>query len=364
MRQRVSLSGKNHRGGFTLIELLVVITIVVILAALTVGAIYATANSDRIRGASRQMQSAMQGAASRAARFRKPIGIRLQLDQQDPTTVTSMIYVERIDDLQSGSIIFKKEDPTDTRFSRIADNGSSPRWQDLRDQGVLPDITRIKIIDDTSIKTFIVNTTQAGSTGTYPGELILISIVDYADLTVLTQDGMTAQSLPLEPDPITGLAKYKLELGNVPLANEDPIELPGGNSIDLFYSWIPTTWYEDDTITATVAPRGTDYVADLGGGDISVRYYGLNNPNRPVNMDIMFSPQGVVTGDAAAAGKIHLLLAEVGDTERNLAPEAHEGESMITSIFTNTGKVSAALVDKDSPPAYYEFAESGEVAGR
>jgi len=366
MRNKHQTNDGARRGGFTLMEMLIVIAIIAILAAITVTAIYATANSDRIRGAARQMQSAMQGAMAKAARAKKPIGVRLQLDEFDPTTVSSMIFIEQLDDFQDGPITFVKIVDTDPEFRFIRDDGASPSWQVLRDNGQLPDVTRIKIIETTgNEKIYIVNTTETGTGGANVGQLQIISSADFGDADVIVQNpGMLNESLQIDPDS-EGNARYKLEMGNGPLANQDALELPNGNVIDLFYSSLPLEWFEDEVVTAATPPPGTDLVADLGGGDLQVRRYGVNNTNRPVQMDIMFSPRGVVAGPLAAAGKIHLMLAEIEDTIPNRPPELAEGENIITSIYTNTGKVEASPVFKTaSPPEYYNFAETGEVAGR
>ncbi len=225
MRTEHHTENGRPRGGFTLIEMLVVITIVAILAALTVTAIYATANSDRIRGAARQMQSAMQGAVAKAARYKKPVGVRLIVDDEDPTTVSEMIYIEQLDDFQNGTIVFEKNAGTDPYFRYINLTAGTPSWTDLRDQGRLPDVTRIKIIESTgNEQIYIVNTTETGTGGANEGQLQMISSVNFGDADVIIPDagGNTALSDPIGPD-ATGNARYKLEVGYGPLANQCPL---------------------------------------------------------------------------------------------------------------------------------------------
>ncbi|WP_339907619.1 prepilin-type N-terminal cleavage/methylation domain-containing protein [Symmachiella dynata] len=349
MRNKHQTNNGDRRGGFTLVEMLIVIAIIAILAAITVTAIYATANSDRIRGAARQMQSAMQGAMAKAARAKKPIGIRLQLDEFDPTTVSSMIFIEQLDDFEEGTITFEL-DGTDYRYISL-DPGANPSWSDLRSnpntQGYLPDFTRIKILgDDGEIEsTYLVNAKQ----------------VDIDGKLLITSPGATDD---------TG-KKYKLEMGNVPLANEDALELPNGNVIDLAFSHLPNEWFEVQQVTApfttadplyTAGWRATGLPPSVGGDVVIARFGEAIASNN--QMDIMFSPRGVVAGPLAASGKIHLMLAEIEDTLQKRPPELAEGENIITSIYTNTGNVAAAPVDKVNAPRYYNFAETGEVAGR
>ncbi|TWU14265.1 hypothetical protein CA54_31080 [Symmachiella macrocystis] len=358
MRNKYQTNNGDRRGGFTLVEMLIVIAIIAILAAVTVTAIYATANSDRIRGAARQMQSAMQGAMAKAARAKKPIGVRLVRDPLDSTgtasqTISSMVFIEQLDDFEEGQIQFE-EAPTGTGVLRYINHiNAEPTWEELRNRGLLPDITRIKVTVAGTEQIYIVNTTETGTGDANPDQLILISSETFT--TAAPSGRITPHAS--SPGLSTVLSEYKLEMGNGPLANQEPLEMPNGNVIDLSYSQVPAAWLEQQTVPDTTdpIPGGWVKVADLPASSEFIIQR---------QIDIMFSPQGVVTGPLAAAGKIHLMLAEIEDTLVNRAPELAEGENIITSIYTNTGNIAAAPVDKTNPPAYYNFAESGEVAGR
>ncbi len=88
-------SSSAKRPGFTLIELLVAISIFAVVAALTIGTINISVTGDRIREAGRQVQSVIEGGRDRAIRRRQPAGVRLLVDENDPThsQVTSFIYI-------------------------------------------------------------------------------------------------------------------------------------------------------------------------------------------------------------------------------------------------------------------------------
>ena len=147
---------------------------------------------------------------------------------------------------------------------------------------------------------------------------------------------------------------YEMELRPAVLANQDPVELPTGISIDLDHSELPSEWH-------------------TGGG-------------HSAEMDVMFSPRGTVTGGTAAAGLIHILLADVQDTVRGKAPPGDEsglnpddqalGEFRIVTLNTRTGHVSTheiarddVLLNSNGNPGVdgladdpFRYAETGEVA--
>jgi hypothetical protein len=145
-----------------------------------------------------------------------------------------------------------------------------------------------------------------------------------------------------------------MELRPDVLANQDPVELPTGISIDLDHSQLPTEWRTGGTFSD--------------------------------EMDIMFSPRGIVTGSAAGAGLIHFLLVDAEDTIRGLAPPGDEsaiapdsqaqGEWRIVTLNTRTGHVSSHEIARDDvvnnangnsgadglADDPFRYAETGEVA--
>ena len=397
--------GNTTRDGFTLVELLIVITIIVILAGLTVAVVNGTIQGDRIRGGARQMQSAYLGAAAKALLKdengkRRPVGIRLLLDEADKTTVTSMIYVRQLDPYTQGTISLGRLDedndgsaddpPNDGNIRAI--RGDDTGWWDLKQQGFLPAVTRIRWPAEDG-PWYIVETSGVTATN----ELLRVTS-SFPETVAAAESGLTATARPAvtafgewkndpnapPPNPFlidSDLDNYVLELGVAPLENQEPLTLPNGSVIDLDNSFLPTEWFQEQEVatfdsTDPLYPLGwrdTGRMPVTAGQVVIRRYSPLIDPANPAHLDILFSPRGVVAGALAATGKIHLLISEVEDTVLNRRPEdpESEAEQLIMTLFPQTGNVSThPLFEFDEtvlpyiPNLRFTYAETGEVAGR
>ena len=74
---------------------------------------------------------------------------------------------------------------------------------------------------------------------------------------------------------------YTIQLSPAILSGEQPRSLPNRIVIDLRSSVLPTSW---------------------------------PSPSASSNLDVLFSPQGVVTGQVASNGRIHFVLSDTADT--------------------------------------------------
>lgn len=196
----------------------------------------------------------------------------------------------------------------------------------------------------------------------------------------------------------TGPNTYVLELPPRILPDAQPILLPEGVVIDLDASDIPFEWRPT---------RGEDANGNglLDAGEDTNSNGVLNVGTYSGHMDIMFSPRGVVTGSLAARGLLHLYLGETKDVVKTVdlgvwtssgtpsrrfpryadvsvplvpgqtatggygtfGPEEGDiGQRLLTTIFTQTGKVSTHpvnAVDSDGDgfaDAPFLFATQGE----
>ena len=178
--------------------------------------------------------------------------------------------------------------------------------------------------------------------------------------------------------PNTAHSTYILKLPPRILPDAQPILLPEGVAIDLDASDIPSEWRPtrgEDTNGDGLLTAGED---TNGNGVLNVGTYSGH-------MDIMFSPRGVVTGPVAAIGLLHLYLGETKDVVRTVdlgvwtsastsgarrppryadastplvpgpgspgvygvfGPEEGDiGQRLLTTIFTQTGKISTHPVN-------------------
>jgi prepilin-type N-terminal cleavage/methylation domain-containing protein len=114
----------GNRPGFTLVELLVTISIFIILLAITASAFNVGQDREKITGAARQIQSAVEGARSRAFKLQRPIGLRFNIDPSDPTVSPSMIYVQQLEPITGtldvgGPSLTPADTPDEYGFSEI-----------------------------------------------------------------------------------------------------------------------------------------------------------------------------------------------------------------------------------------------------
>jgi prepilin-type N-terminal cleavage/methylation domain-containing protein len=362
--------------GFTLIELLVVVAIMLVLTTMVVVLFNTNYNSERIRGAARQTQSIMLGAQSRAALKREARGIRLILDQTDPTTATSFVYIGPPKEWRTGTVQIRRPDTDGTDNDGdglkdgdgIADSdnpfylwGYGTGWKRLYDQKLLVDGARIRLPSNGSWYTVSVNPAN---------------FTDKREVLVLnTEYRVQPPTYPYDPSPM-GLkpvmaynpTDYVLELQPGILGDEQPVLLPSGIVIDLYHSRIPSYWYDE----VTTATNGYTMEGPSRQDSTKTAY----RQYFPQKLDILFSPRGMVQGPLAAQGIVHFLLADRFDTDQQRNPITAERENMVSTLFTRTGLVSTHHVFKLGPDGtpgtaddytfneLFRYAETGAVAGK
>jgi len=370
--------------GFTLVELLVVVVIMLILAGLTLSAINFGMTGERISAGARQMQSFLEGARDRAIYAKELRGVRLLVDETNPRTVTSMVYIGAPELYSEGMIWLERPDNNndqkadnpsvtvvrgfDTSWYLLKQRGMlgiyedlngdgkfQPKQEDLNKNGVFDlNAPRIRIPGDKTGTWYTVLTNRL----TASNEVLL--------LTTPYRDPGTTEATGVLAFESGGPNTYQLELPPRVLPNEDPALLPSGIVIDLDGSKIPSSWRPGP------------------GSPITTPYSS--------HMDIMFSPSGVVVGAAASAGLIHFYLAEPVDVDKTVSvlgrtsnswqvgqavpgevfkiPDDPVGDRRVVTLFTRTGKISTHPIRPDDYDTDnfaddpFFFAETGEEVGQ
>ena len=361
----------HRRAAFTLVEMLVAITILVILTTITITTVNVSMDADRIRTGARQIQSYLEGARDRAIYAQQPRGVRMILDNQnedangngvldagedangngvldtpDTSTVSSLVYIGPPASIEGELFI-------DTSGRGVyQDTTDNPiNWGDYARRRLLNVGTRIQIPADTGLWYTIIafHTEDLNNNGNLdPGEdLNGNTSLDTNDLT-LQSAVLAKRHVDLRGDVNLSLVvggfspgdpiPYKLELEPAVLPNQEPVLLPRGIVVDLDFGKYPTSW-------------------TTGG-----------------QLDVLFSPRGVVTGPIAATGLIHFLLADQQDTIRNLPAvnldtdgnsvldeyEQSIGDKRVVTLFTRTGHISTTTVYPNEDTNFNGTLDTGE----
>ncbi len=334
------------RSGFTLVELLVVISILAILVVMTVSTINFALSGDLTRGASRQVQSYLAGARDRAIYAKEPRGVRFLIDPNNPTVVTSMVYIAPSPNWSQGVIRLERIDasnPADGILDTVMHvRGAGTDWEFLRDRNQLIDGARIKIPGDGSGTWYTIDLPNSPvmTPGASPPEVLR--------LTTAYRDAGTSKSTELVAfAPGSGPSTYLLELPPVILSGEEPTLLPNGTGIDLDRSFLPGTWRVSGVSGGDDGQPGRAGVDDdgAGGADDNNEYLWPGSDDYRLyssQLDLMFSPRGSISGSEAANGKIHFVL----DTLENIQAtwKANTGYSEGERVL-----VPAQLITPSSP---------------
>lgn len=379
----------KRRSGFTLVELMMVIGLVLLIAVMTASAINLSISGDKVRGGARQVQSYLAGARDRAIYSKAPRGVRFLLDSTNNRTVSSMVYIAPTDDWTQGTIQLEWDTsvtPPQARIIRGFDNISNNNgifnptgWYGLYFyQKLLKDGLRIRIPNDNSGEWYSIDTSLMAicssdqSDGPNPPRLRLT--------TAYAKPGTTdpATTLAAFP-PGQGPTTYRLELPASVLPNQEPVLLPKGCVIHLDRC---STNPEQAASGSPAVGRGNKLPSGWRKPTTTGDSSGFDYTSQ---MDVMFSPRGVVIGPAAQTGIIHFYIGDQKDADLDrlywstassfptssapeygswadaMSPGYERGDKLILTLFTRTGAVSTHPIHPTDP---FKFAETGEVAGK
>jgi type II secretory pathway pseudopilin PulG len=309
-RGRPSASAGGRRASFTLVELLVSISIMLILAVITIRLVNTSLDSDRLKTGSREVQSYLAGARDRAIYAGQPRGVRFIPDANDPYSIRSFVYIGAPTNFTDGQqmtvlangLTISPAAATATTFGTLANRGlllpgaqitlggaatsggsynsiapnpvsTAPVWLATT---VYPLGTLVQ--PGTANGHTYVSTTAGTSGGGAPGWTLGTGSTVPDNTVVWTEFSWTLTKSYTGTSPTS----YTVQLAPVPLPSEQPRTLPQNIVIDLRTSVLPQNWPGPPTAAST--------------------------------FDVLFSPAGTVIGPTAAAGRIHFVLSDVADT--------------------------------------------------
>jgi prepilin-type N-terminal cleavage/methylation domain-containing protein len=357
-------SSTTTRRAFSILELLVVVAILLALSSLALAVYHANSGSDRTRSAARIAQSALLGAKDRALHAKEVRGVRCIRDSADPSLVTGFAYLAPIAPLQYGSQvsggkstiqILRPDADNDgqgtdaTTSDAILVAGTGVDWLQLDANGFLSlPTTRIRI--------------PAGSGAWYTlrpiaGQTVPPYFAQPRGATVL----LTLASPFATPDTnspnvvavaaASSKASCEIELASSLLPFHQPMPLPSAVVIDLDYS------------SSNVQALSLKGLGTAGSGPASTG---------SADIDIMYSPRGMLTGPVAALGPLHFLLNNIRDASANLNPidPRNQGDKLVLTVFPQTGLVATFPIDPTDAnhdgiaDDLFHFAKLGRTAGQ
>jgi prepilin-type N-terminal cleavage/methylation domain-containing protein len=300
----------RERSGFTLIELLVAVSILLVLAVITIRLVNTSLDSDRLKTGSREVQSYLAGARDRAIYAGQPRGVRFIPDSNDPYSIRSFVYIGAPTNFTDGQqmtvladgITISPSATTATTFGGLASRGlllpgaqitlggaatSGGTYNSIAPNPVTTAPVWLAstvyplgtLVQPTPSNGHTYVSTTAGTSGAGPPAWPTGTAATVPDNTVVwTEFSWTLTKSYTGTSPVT----YTVQLAPVPLPSEQPRNLPQNIVIDLRTSVLPQNWPGPPTAAST--------------------------------FDVLFSPAGTVIGPVAAAGRVHFVLADVADT--------------------------------------------------
>ncbi len=215
--------------------------------------------------------------------------MRLLMDPNIPNTVSSLIYIGPPERYKLGTIAINKQN------GQVFPAGNAG-WNNLLARGLISSGAVLRIGENEAFYTIRVNYRDNNPNNFSPNNVQFFLTKQY--------NGQQYSGL-----------EYVLQLNPTVLPNQEPRQFPRDVVIDLNNSRLPVSW-------------------------------GTSGAYAP-NMDVLFSPQGTVTGLVASTGVLNFVLADAADVAQGLPVGSpnKEGQERVVALRTQTGNISVHFVD-------------------
>jgi prepilin-type N-terminal cleavage/methylation domain-containing protein len=319
----------SARAGFTLIEMLVVLSIVLVLATLTVLFMPKIAERDRAARAADQLQGWLLIARQWALRDRIPTGVRLQVDSQNANFVRNLQYIQKPENFSQGAVVNWESTASSPLRGFKVDFSAGVDFSGGGQSTIGGDET---------------NLVQAGDFLLFRGEGTPLRITYVQDATSPPPTALyVSMPNPLPLDVPFVPRRYQILRQPRLLAGEQPLQLPQDAAIDLspFASGPLAGQSHSQNVPIRLVPFGDP----LAGSQDAKPY-----------REILFSPSGSVVGQGSATRPIILWVRDVSkDTS---AP----GLQTLIAIYPTSGLIATHSVAED-PMDPWKYARDGRSSG-
>lgn len=211
-------AGMPKRSGFTLVELLVVVTLIGVLAGLTVLMLPGYRQRERVASGGASLQNWLTIAKQRALLDRAPRGVRLLRDRVEPDKIFQAQFLEQPEDFSGGTLV---SDPTNP--AKLIANGVdfTGGFSDTKNWPV-QQFDFLQVNDSGPMYSIIGLTVNASNS-----ELTLSSPLPYP-LTIPTSRYRIIRQprlLGAEPETMPSDVAIDLKVSQVPIAPGQPLDI-------------------------------------------------------------------------------------------------------------------------------------------
>jgi prepilin-type N-terminal cleavage/methylation domain-containing protein len=320
--------------GFTLVELVIVLAVMLLLVIATLPRVKYALDESKVRESSRQLNSYIAMAKSRASSTGRPCGVWFVSDVVgDPTATpyssppavfqSTQLFLAEIPPPYTGDILDSRVVVRDGMGMGFATANNGPNW-------------RLDFLNGPGSLLTLVN--QGDSFGIrfdHKGPIFLAERFANNEFYITSRYTNLSPTIPIVPPVATGDLGYSFEIIRFPQRIGAPLALPRGTSIDLSYSGFGNGGREFQVATSHVlvmfSPDGHVFNASIGTTD------SMGNAV-------------VITDDAP--GTIHFLVGRPEKVLNNVGAPFGANTNIIDNkaLWVSVGRLTGSVISTENAP--------------